>query len=66
MAMSDEKQEKMVLCGATSYDMKYYFNEKFNGIFRKTQKIENILESIQKTREAVFQIDDHKIVIKKP
>lgn len=32
MAMSDEKQEKMVLCGANSYDMKYYFNEKFNGI----------------------------------
>ena len=31
MAMSDEKQEKMVLCGANSYD-KYYFNEKFNGI----------------------------------
>ncbi|MED9806846.1 MAG: DUF6145 family protein [Bacteroides sp.] len=30
--MSDEKQEKMVLCGANSYDMKYYFNEKFNGI----------------------------------
>ena len=26
--MSDEKQEKMVLCGANSYDMKYYFNEK--------------------------------------
>lgn len=32
MAMSDEKQEKIVLCGANSYDMKYYFNEKFNGI----------------------------------
>lgn len=32
MAISDEKQEKMVLCGANSYDMKYYFNEKFNGI----------------------------------
>lgn len=32
MAMSDEKQGKMVLCGANSYDMKYYFNEKFNGI----------------------------------
>ena len=32
MAMSDEKQVKMVLCGANSYDMKYYFNEKFNGI----------------------------------
>lgn len=32
MAMSDGKQEKMVLCGANSYDMKYYFNEKFNGI----------------------------------
>ncbi len=32
MAMSDEKQEKMVLCGANSYDMKYFFNEKFNGI----------------------------------
>lgn len=32
MAISDEKQEKMVLCGANSCDMKYYFNEKFNGI----------------------------------
>ncbi|MCQ2540522.1 MAG: DUF6145 family protein [Acetatifactor sp.] len=25
-------EEKMVLCGANSYEMKYYFNEKFNGI----------------------------------
>ena len=24
--------EKTVLCGANSYDMKYYFNEKFNGM----------------------------------
>lgn len=32
MAMSEEKEEKMVLCGANAYEMKYYFNEKFNGI----------------------------------
>ena len=30
--MSEEKEEKMVLCGANAYEMKYYFNEKFNGI----------------------------------
>ena len=40
MAMSDEKQEKMVLCGANSYDMKYFFNEKFNGI---TESVKNEL-----------------------
>lgn len=26
------QNEKIVLCGANSYDMKYYFNEKFNAI----------------------------------
>lgn len=30
MGMSDNK--KIVLCGANSYEMKYYFNEQFNGI----------------------------------
>ena len=29
MVMSEEKEEKMVLCGANAYEMKYYFNEKF-------------------------------------
>lgn len=33
MAMSDQEEKgRMVLCGANSYEMKYYFNEKFNGI----------------------------------
>lgn len=27
-----EKSGKVVLCAANSYEMKYYFNEKFNGI----------------------------------
>ncbi|MBQ9134471.1 MAG: hypothetical protein IJX66_07280 [Lachnospiraceae bacterium] len=27
-----ENKERVVLCGANSYEMKYYFNEKFNGI----------------------------------
>ncbi|MGN1148228.1 MAG: DUF6145 family protein [Lachnospiraceae bacterium] len=27
-----EENGKVVLCGANSYEMKYYFNEKFNGI----------------------------------
>lgn len=30
MDMSDSK--RTVLCGANSYEMKYYFNEQFNGI----------------------------------
>lgn len=30
MDMSDNK--RTVLCGANSYEMKYYFNEQFNGI----------------------------------
>lgn len=30
MDMSDEK--RTVLCGANAYEMKYYFNEQFNGI----------------------------------
>lgn len=33
MAMSNENKDgKIVLCGANSYDMKYYFNEKFDAI----------------------------------
>lgn len=33
MTMSKSNgQEKVVLCAANSYEMKYYFNEKFNGI----------------------------------
>ena len=30
MEMSEEK--RTVLCGANAYEMKYYFNEQFNGI----------------------------------
>ena len=30
MDMSEEK--RTVLCGANAYEMKYYFNEQFNGI----------------------------------
>ena len=26
------KEDRIVLCGANSYDMKYYFNEQFDGI----------------------------------
>ncbi len=29
MAVSDENTERVVLCGANSYDMKYYFNKDF-------------------------------------
>lgn len=29
---TSNQNEKIVLCGANSYDMKYYFNEKFNAI----------------------------------
>lgn len=33
MAMSKQEENgRVVLCGANSYEMKYYFNEKFNGI----------------------------------
>lgn len=32
MDMSDTSNKKEVLCGANAYEMKYYFNEKFNGI----------------------------------
>lgn len=54
------------------YDLEVHFEDsyveqrKFNGIFRKTQDIENILESIQKTQEAFFQIDGKKIIVKNP
>lgn len=27
-----KKENRIVLCGANSYDMKYYFNEQFSGI----------------------------------
>lgn len=29
---NNNENGRMVLCGANSYEMKYYFNEKFNGI----------------------------------
>jgi transmembrane sensor len=54
------------------YDLEVTFEDenikhrKFNGVFRKTQKIENILESIQKTQEANFLIDDKKIFVENP
>lgn len=71
-SFKDKSLKDIMFTLARWYDFEVVFeneeiaNEKFNGIFRKTQKIENILEAIQKTREAVFQIDDNKIVIKKP
>ncbi len=54
------------------YDLEVDFEDsaieqqKFNGIFRKTQEIENILESIQKTEVATFQKDGKKIFVKNP
>ncbi len=30
--MCENNQEKVVLCAANSYEMKYYFNEQFKGI----------------------------------
>ena len=32
MDMYNEDDKRIVLCGANAYDMKYYFNEQFNGI----------------------------------
>lgn len=39
MAMSEtnQKEEKIVLCGANAYERKYYFNEKFKGIPQSIQ-----------------------------
>jgi len=51
------------------YDMDVAFKDKdlkkkkFNGVFSKKQQIENILEAIQKTREAAFKIEGEKILI---
>ena len=38
-------------------------NQKFNGIFRKTQNIENILMSIEKTQQATFKINGNKVIV---
>lgn len=52
------------------YDIRVIFenqelkDKRFNGSFKKTQKIENILESIQKTRKASFKIEGKQIIIK--
>ncbi|MDT0678331.1 FecR family protein [Autumnicola musiva] len=51
------------------YDIEVTFrNEKlkerkFNGVFRKNQQIENILESIERTRKAAFDIKGGKIYV---
>lgn len=39
--------------------------QQFNGVFRKAQKIESILESIEKTKKAQFVIKDQTIYIVK-
>ena len=30
--MIEEKQDRIVLCGANSYEQKYYFNEQFSNL----------------------------------
>ena len=39
--MIEEKQERIVLCGANSYEQKYYFNEQFSNL------PENIRQELQ-------------------
>lgn len=31
-SMTDHKEKNIVLCGASSYEQKYYFNEEFSGL----------------------------------
>mgnify|MGYP007122028420 CR=1 FL=1 len=38
MAENNNKQENIILCGANSYQQKYYFNEKFKLLPEKHQK----------------------------
>ncbi len=38
-----DTNNRVVLCGANSYDMKYYFNEKFNGMPESVKKELHIL-----------------------
>ena len=39
--MIEEKQDRIVLCGANSYEQKYYFNEQFSNL------PENIRQELQ-------------------
>lgn len=65
----NESLEEIMMVLARWYDIEVIFtnetlkNKKFNGVFRKTQRIESILKSIQKTQEATFKIKGEKIVI---
>ena len=53
------------------YDIEVVFEneelkrKEFNGVFRKDQQIQSILESIQNTREAKFKIEGRRIIIEK-
>lgn len=53
------------------YDINVVFKDEdlkgkeFNGVFRKNQQIQSILESIQSTREAQFKIEGRTVVIEK-
>lgn len=71
LRFQDKSLKDIMIALSRWYDLEVSFEsetiqrQKFNGIFRKTQNIENILESIQKTQEATFQIDGKKIFVKK-
>ena len=53
------------------YDINVIFKDEglklkeFNGVFRKDQEIQSVLESIQNTREATFKIEGRSIIIEK-
>ena len=46
MAENNNKQENIILCGANSYQQKYYFNEKFKLLPENIKKELHHLASI--------------------
>ena len=47
MAENNNKQENIILCGANSYQQKYYFNEKFKLLPENIKKELQIISSMR-------------------
>ena len=46
--MIEEKQDRIVLCGANSYEQKYYFNEQFSNLPENIRQAEFCLWNLKR------------------
>ncbi len=63
----DRSRYRVVLCGASAYDKKYYFNEKFNGLPESVKEELHILcvlftEDVGGIFTVAFDLDGHVLL----